>query len=99
MRSRHVRGPWIFDPTHNSEADGTGHDVGQILTGDAMVRICEGVDEPNAALITAAPTMYDALVRIALICDDTAMSPTLRNAITDIARNAVATVTPPRPNR
>ena len=24
-----------------------------------------------------------ALVRIAIICDDTAMSPTLRNAITD----------------
>lgn len=55
----------------------------------------KGLDDrlsADARLIAAAPTMYDELVRIAIICDAGVIS---HADIATIARNAVATVTPP----
>ncbi len=94
MTTNHTAGPWFFDPTRNSEINGTGVDVGQIITTDAMVRICDSVEERNAPVIVAAPDMVDALVRIVALCEATNMPSALGADISHIARQALVKALP-----
>ncbi len=94
MTTNHTAGPWFFDPTHKSEINGTGVDVGQIITTDAMVRICDSVEERNAPVIVAAPDMLDALVRIVALCEATNMPSALGADISHIARQALVKALP-----
>lgn len=86
MNTKHTPGPWNVVPVFAGYAI-NGY---RIYAGDENVArthaVDEGYDEANAALISAAPDLLEALVAVLNYCVDDEGQPTIATARAAIAK-------------